>query len=913
MGLLARALLLASLTVALDPESALQEAIELKARGESGHLAEAARLLDEVAHGFAAVRAPTRVDALHHLSVMHHEAGENERALALVDEAGAVDGIGTEQLSNLGNTRGVLLRAMRRHAAARAAFADALASNWENKHAHVNLANLLHYNIYDAASASGAELAAEAISSATRHYRAALDIDARRGGRRADQVELLNDFAIALVKDGRVKEAVSAVAEAAAIDPASTQSQSNLAIMLKDAGAPTHECVAAARRALELQPSNGDLHHNLAHMMHHGGELDGAVAHWRRALELKPSLHMTHAALGNHEGYRGNLSGARAHYAAGLDAAVRADAGRGAVDSLRLQLATACIPHIYASVGEIESARAAYGANLDALLDESVNASGVRGRALQLDDPLTSTGSGSLGYYLIYQGHDDRALRQKLATVYWRGAPALRYSAAQSEAPAAPGRRIRVGFLSAFFFRHSVGLLMEGVITGLDRAAFEVFLLPIRPDGNLPEDEVATRLFQGVEHVVDVPAALGSAQRLVGELSLDVLVFGEIGMHTLTYFLAFAHLARRTASFWGHAITSGITRADARAPHDASAGGGIDYFVSSEMFEALGAGAQRKYSERLYLMRGLTTAFTTPLAPRAGMSRADFELPPTGTLYLVPQTLYKLHPDFDELMRRVLLADASGTSFIAMPVAQLEDWSEQVRARWRERIADVEHRILLVRRMAFDEFNALAALADVVLDPFPVGGGRSSFELFSVGAPIVMHYERTSILELTFAMYLTMAGASAIAGPGSTRAAASDREASALLAHFEVRSRAADALRVALPESAVASPTPRRAASRARTTSLSRGRCAWALTRPCGATREPASSRITTGCTRRVPRATSSASGRRSCATRTPRPVRSPPRLRSTRALLWRASSTPRARSAPQSSLGRSRSALEPI
>ena len=61
---------------------------------------------------------------------------------------------------------------------------------------------------------------------------------------------------------------------------------------------------------------------------------------------------------------------------------MRADAGRGAVDSLRLQLATACIPHIYASVGEIESARAAYGANLDALLDESVNASGVRGRAL---------------------------------------------------------------------------------------------------------------------------------------------------------------------------------------------------------------------------------------------------------------------------------------------------------------------------------------------------------------------------------------------------------------------------------------------------------------------------------------------------------------------------------------------------
>ena len=442
--------------------------------------------------------------------------------------------------------------------------------------------------------------------------------------------------------------------------------------------------------------------------------------------------------------------------------------------------------------------------------------------------------------------------------MYWRGAPALRYSAVRSEAPAAPGRRLRVGFLSAFFFRHSVGLLMEGVITGLDRAAFEVFLLPIRPDGNLPEDEVATRLFRGVEHVVDVPAALGSAQRLVGELSLDVLVFGEIGMHTLTYFLAFAHLARRTAAFWGHAITSGITRADARAAHDAWAGGGIDYFVSSEMFEALGAGAQRKYSEKLYLMRGLTTAFATPLAPRAGMSRADFELPGDGYAVPRPQTLYKLHPDFDELMRRGSAADASGTSFIAMPVAQLEDLVEQVRARWRERIADVEHRILLVRRMAFDEFNALAALADVVLDPFPVGGGRSSFELFSVGVPIVMHYERTSILELTFAMYLTMAGASAIAGPASTRSATSDREAADLVAHFEARSRSRRASSNASWRARARLPR-RRAVSRAPTTSLSRGRCAWAPTQPFGARRELASSRITSGCTRRIRRAASSA------------------------------------------------------
>lgn len=51
-------------------------------------------------------------------------------------------------------------------------------------------------------------------------------------------------------------------------------------------------------------------------------------------------------------------------------------------------------------------------------------------------------------------------------------------------------------------------------------------------------------------------------------------------------------------------------------------------------------------------------------------------------------------------------------------------------------------------RMGLSEFSGLVELADVVLDPFPVGGGRSSFETFAVGTPIVMLYNRTSVLQV---------------------------------------------------------------------------------------------------------------------------------------------------------------------
>lgn len=51
-------------------------------------------------------------------------------------------------------------------------------------------------------------------------------------------------------------------------------------------------------------------------------------------------------------------------------------------------------------------------------------------------------------------------------------------------------------------------------------------------------------------------------------------------------------------------------------------------------------------------------------------------------------------------------------------------------------------------RVSASEFQSLVELADVVLDPFPVGGGRSSLEIFAVGTPIVMLYNRTSILQV---------------------------------------------------------------------------------------------------------------------------------------------------------------------
>lgn len=83
-------------------------------------------------------------------------------------------------------------------------------------------------------------------------------------------------------------------------------------------------------------------------------------------------------------------------------------------------------------------------------------------------------------------------------------------------------RRLRVGFLSAFFFHHSVGLLTQGVITRLDQTRFETTAIFLQPHstwaygdhfnstrgfhGRSGGDDVYTAVREGTENVLDIPA-----------------------------------------------------------------------------------------------------------------------------------------------------------------------------------------------------------------------------------------------------------------------------------------------------------------------------------------------------------------------------------------------------------------------
>jgi len=132
-------------------------------------------------------------------------------------------------------------------------------------------------------------------------------------------------------------------------------------------------------------------------------------------------------------------------------------------------------------------------------------------------------------------------------------------------------------------------------------------------------------------------------------------------------------------------------------------------------------------------------------------------------IYSVPQTLYKIHPDFDRIIAQILALDPKG--FVVLLNGHHEQIlidifvrrvKEAVPEHIKNRSFDVSRRIIFLPSLLRDDYLRFVGYSDIVLDTFPVGGGRSSLEIFATGTPIVVLYPRTSILQLTSGMYSAM-------------------------------------------------------------------------------------------------------------------------------------------------------------
>lgn len=495
---------------------------------------------------------------------------------------------------------------------------------------------------------------------------------------------------------GRLDEAAVEYRQVLSLEPAYVESYYNLGNVLTEQGR-LDEAAACFREAVARKPDYAEAHNNLANVLKGQWRLEEAVTHYRRAIGLKPANAVTYKNLG---AVLKDLS--RPDEAA---AAYRQALALKPNDSGRVLLAT-ILPVIPGSQDHLLDARRNFERQVDELLDQS----------LTIADPAGEV--AATNFYLAYHGLNDRALQVKVAQLYERACPSLLYTAAHCMGGSHARKRgkIKIGFLSKFLKNHSIGKATRGVLANLSREKFSVCAFFVPPVAN---DEIANFIQQNADKSVVLPNSLPTARECVAAEKLDILFYQDIGMDPFTYFLAFSRLAPVQCVSFGHPDTTGIRN--------------IDWFISTERFEP--ENGEEHYSEQLIRLKSPIAYYYKPEVPTLLKSRRQLGFDDTEHLYFCPQTLFKFHPDFDEILAGILRSDPQGR--LVLKQDNVAHWAELLLQRFTRTMGDVVDRVTVLPRQEGGDFINLIAVSDVMLDTVHFSGYTTSMEAFAVGTPVV--------------------------------------------------------------------------------------------------------------------------------------------------------------------------------
>jgi predicted O-linked N-acetylglucosamine transferase (SPINDLY family) len=285
-----------------------------------------------------------------------------------------------------------------------------------------------------------------------------------------------------------------------------------------------------------------------------------------------------------------------------------------------------------------------------------------------------------------------------------------------------PWKRLKVGFLSPDFRNHSVMYFVEGLLAQLDRRQFEVVGLHLHPSGDLVTDRVKRH----VDRFIELAGLSHSAQ--VAQLwaeRFDILVdlAGHTGNNGLL--LMARKLAPLQVSWLGYPATTGLTA--------------MDYKFTDEVTDP--EGAEPEYSEKLYRMPTLFVAYRPMVRNPLWRYQPAYVVKPAPALangYVTFGSCNNLGKLTDEVLKlwgQVLAAVPGSRLLIEGKNLGQPDFAQGYRTRC-EALGIPPERLELVGLDNRNQYLTYHRI-DIALDPFPLTGGTTTFDLLWMGVPLV--------------------------------------------------------------------------------------------------------------------------------------------------------------------------------
>jgi predicted O-linked N-acetylglucosamine transferase (SPINDLY family) len=417
---------------------------------------------------------------------------------------------------------------------------------------------------------------------------AALSDIAQQAGRHEEAARLLQSFArtppelsnlgVSLEALGLHEEAEAAYRKAIGLDPGFASVHINLGSLLQKQRRD-HEAEAAFRHALTLRNDLAKAWNGLGHSLQCQGRLKEALEAFRQAVTNEPASAMAHCNLGTVL----FALDCNAEALAELNTALQLDPGHAlAHGNLGALLARSGCP----ITGESASRTAislmpnehGWLINLGVALfaqGRHAEADKIYRKALAIR-PDYAAGHGNLLFALNYRTDVTAdAIFAEYRNWDRRHAQPLASESLPFTLDRTPGRRLRIGYVSADFRQHAVAMFAEPLLAAHDRSNVELYLY-----AGVAAEDAATERFRSLADHWRGTLGLSDAQlaELVRSDRIDVLV--DLAGHSAgNRLLTFARRPApvQVAYLLGHGYSTGLSAMDAfladaiLAPDDADA------------------------------------------------------------------------------------------------------------------------------------------------------------------------------------------------------------------------------------------------------------------------------------------------------------------------------------------------------
>jgi predicted O-linked N-acetylglucosamine transferase (SPINDLY family) len=494
----------------------------------------------------------------------------------------------------------------------------------------------------------------------------------------ADSLHLIGVIAF---QSGRPDAAVESILQAVALNPNAAEYHLNLGTAYEAAG-QTEPAIAEFKRALELKPDYAKAVSNLGVAHQKLGQMPEALAAFRRAVQLQPNLPEALNNLGNALGAIGEL-----------DEAVE-----------MLNRALALRPNYPEAICNLAKSFQAAG-----LGDQAVE---HYDRAATLAPENWAIASNRF-FALHLNDHEGPSLLAEMKKWNERYADPLGRDQLPHANPPDPGKRLRIGYVSADFREHVVGWTLLPTFLRHDHEAFEIFCY-----SNVDIEDAMTGEFRAHADGWRSIRGLRDAQaaEMIRSDGIDILV--DLSLHTAGNRLKLFALkpAPIQATYLGHLGTSGMSA--------------MDYRLSDPYLDPPD-GNIGSYSEKTIRLPHCYWCYQ-PRESAPDVSPAPSDASGFVTFGCLTK-FAKVTPATLELWARILLAVPDSRLLLHC----LEgSHRKAVLARFSGQ-GIASERIEFVGRQPWERYVETYQRIDVALDPFPWTGGITTCDSLWMGVPVI--------------------------------------------------------------------------------------------------------------------------------------------------------------------------------